>query len=163
MLAPKRIFGQVCLAANQPSSTRAAEMINAARIELSHAHNKQRLTAEKLSSLKLVAAPSFTPVRVGPQRARMVLLGILAGLGCGILLVAIIVISSLMAVVYIWRVVESAYFREDAACEQATEAPLGILIPTWIAVFANYYFGLFPDVPLALSSAAAETLLGQLP
>ncbi len=81
----------------------------------------------------------------------------------GILLVAAIVISSLMAVVYIWRVVEAAYFRDDSACEAAGEAPLGLLIPTWIAVLANLYFGLFPDIPLQLSSAAAEILLGGKP
>jgi multicomponent Na+:H+ antiporter subunit D len=78
----------------------------------------------------------------------------------GILLVAAIVVSSLMAVVYIWRVVEAAYFSVGEANENATEAPLGLLIPTWIAVLLNLYFGLFPGLPLELSSAAAETLLG---
>jgi len=82
----------------------------------------------------------------------------------GILLVAAIVVSSLMAVVYIWRVVEAAYFSvgeiPDDEIENATEAPLGLLIPTWIAVLLNLYFGLFPGLPLELSSAAAETLLG---
>ena len=34
----------------------------------------------------------------------------------GILLVAVIVVSSLMAVVYIWRVVEAAYFGEPRGC-----------------------------------------------
>lgn len=81
----------------------------------------------------------------------------------GILLVAAIVISSLMAVVYIWRVVEAAYFGAGEAAEAASEAPLALLIPTWIAVLLNLYFGLFPALPLELSSAAAETLLGHLP
>ncbi len=81
----------------------------------------------------------------------------------GVLLVAIIVISSLMAVVYIWRVVESAYFGEGAEVESAREAPLLLLLPTWAAVLLNFYFGLFPDIPLELSSSAANLLLGQTP
>lgn len=81
----------------------------------------------------------------------------------GVLLVAVIVISSLMAVVYIWRVVESAYFREAADGPASSEAPLMLLIPTWAAVLLNLYFGFFPALPLELSSSAAETLLGHLP
>ncbi len=81
----------------------------------------------------------------------------------GVLLVAIIVISSLMAVVYIWRVVESAYFREAADGPAISEAPLMLLIPTWAVVLLNLYFGFFPTLPLELSSSAAETLLGHLP
>ncbi len=81
----------------------------------------------------------------------------------GILLVAIIVISSLMAVVYIWRVVESAYFGEAAEPQSAREAPLALLLPTWAAVLLNFYFGLFPGVPLELSTSAANLLLGQTP
>ena len=81
----------------------------------------------------------------------------------GILLVAVIVISSLMAVVYIWRVVESAYFGAATDGEAVAEAPLALLIPTWTMVLLNLYFGLFPDLPLHLSSSAAQTLLWHQP
>jgi len=81
----------------------------------------------------------------------------------GVLLVAVIVISSLMAVVYIWRVVESAYFGATTDDQAVAEAPLALLIPTWTAVLLNLYFGLFPDIPLQLSSSAAETLLWHQP
>jgi multicomponent Na+:H+ antiporter subunit D len=81
----------------------------------------------------------------------------------GILLVAVIVVSSLMAVVYIWRVVESAYFGVATNDQAITEAPLALLVPTWVAVLLNLYFGLFPDIPLQLSSTAAETLLWHQP
>ena len=80
----------------------------------------------------------------------------------GIMLVAVIVVSSLMAVVYIWRVVESAYFGDPGERAEAREAPLSLLLPTWIAVILNIYFGLFPDIPLQLSTTTAETLLGHL-
>ena len=79
----------------------------------------------------------------------------------GVLLVAAIVLSSLMAVVYIWRVVESAYFGEAEFTAETTEAPLALLLPAWAAVLLNLYFGFFPAVPLELSSTAADILLGQ--
>ena len=82
----------------------------------------------------------------------------------GIALVAVLVISSLMAVVYIWRIVESIYFAEPCTDLSAVrEAPPAMLVFTWLAVLANVYFGLVPEVPVALASSAAETLLEHLP
>jgi hypothetical protein len=37
-----------------------------------------------------------------------------------------------------------------------------MLSVTWVAVLANLYFGLFPDLPLSLSTNAATTLLEHL-
>ncbi len=82
----------------------------------------------------------------------------------GIALVAVLVISSLMAVVYIWRIVEAIYFGEPATDLAAVrEAPLMMLAVTWAAALANLYFGLVPEVPVTLASSAAETLLEHLP
>jgi len=82
----------------------------------------------------------------------------------GIALVAVIVISSLMAVVYIWRIVEAIYFAEPVADQSAIrEAPRMMLLITWVAALANLYFGLVPEVPVTLASSAAETLLEHLP
>jgi multicomponent Na+:H+ antiporter subunit D len=77
-------------------------------------------------------------------------------------LVAIILVSSLMALVYIWRVVETLYFRPAVVeAPGAGEAPPQLLLVTWVVALANIGFGLFPQFPLALSSAAAELLLGR--
>jgi len=82
----------------------------------------------------------------------------------GIALVAVIVISSLMAVVYIWRIVEAIYFAEPVADQSAIrEAPRMMLLITWVAALANLYFGLVPEVPVTLASSAADTLLEHLP
>lgn len=81
----------------------------------------------------------------------------------GMALVAVIVVSSLMAVVYIWRVVEVAYFGKSADSAEITEAPLPLLLVTWTAVALNFYFGLAASLPLELSSSAALILLGQQP
>jgi len=43
------------------------------------------------------------------------------------------------------------------------EAPLLMLVVTWVAVLANLYFGLAPELPVTLASSAAETLLEHLP
>ena len=81
----------------------------------------------------------------------------------GRLLIAIILVSSLMALVYIWRVIESAYFGAIASDSgELREAPLPLLLGAWIAALANIYFGLSPDVPLDLSQTAADILLGHL-
>ncbi len=82
----------------------------------------------------------------------------------GFVLVAVIVVGSLMAVVYIWRVIESACFATaPAESEAARPMPLPLLAATWLAAAANVYFGFVPLVPLGLSQSAATSLLGHLP
>jgi multicomponent Na+:H+ antiporter subunit D len=79
----------------------------------------------------------------------------------GWLLVAVILISSLMAVVYIWRIVEALYFNAPVQGDVAvSEAPLQLLLVTWLVALLNIGFGLFPSLPLALANAAAATLMG---
>ncbi len=82
----------------------------------------------------------------------------------GLVLVAIILISSLMAVVYIWRIVEVLWFGEPAndATAPATVSPLLVGV-AWVVALANIYFGLSPELPLTLASDAAAELLRHLP
>jgi multicomponent Na+:H+ antiporter subunit D len=86
----------------------------------------------------------------------------------GIFLVVVIVLGSLMAVVYLWRIVEAAWFKvpaEGAEGGQAApgEAPLVMLVLTWSAALSNIYFGLFTRVPRELAASAAADLLRHLP
>ena len=75
-------------------------------------------------------------------------------------LVAIILVSSLMAVVYIWRIVEALYFQTPAEGEaQQSEAPVQLLLVTGLVAVMNIYFGIFPQVPLELANSAAALLL----
>ncbi len=79
-------------------------------------------------------------------------------------LVAVIVLGSLMALIYIWRVVEAAYFKApEKGVAPLREAPPMLLAVTWAAALANLYFGLVPSLPISLSSAAAEILLRHVP
>jgi len=73
----------------------------------------------------------------------------------------LIVASSLIAVIYIWRVIESAYFREPPEdLQNVKEAPLSLLIPAWILVFGNVYFGIETSLPVSMAELAARSLLG---
>lgn len=71
----------------------------------------------------------------------------------------LIVASSLIAVVYVWRLVETLYLAPSVATTQVSEAPLTLLIPTWILVVASIWFGLDADFAIDISRKAAELLL----
>lgn len=82
----------------------------------------------------------------------------------GIILVACILVSSLLTVVYIWRVVEVTYFGEPSEATQAvTEAPAWMLLGTWAAALTNIIFGINPSLPMSLANNAAATLLQHVP
>lgn len=75
-------------------------------------------------------------------------------------LVAIILISSLMAVVYVWRIVEALYFQTPVEGEaEVHEAPIQLLFITGLVALLNIYFGLFPQIPLELANGAATLLM----
>ena len=76
---------------------------------------------------------------------------------------AVILLGSLLAIVYIWRVVEVAYFRpapEGDAAAKIAEAPLSMLIPTWVLIGASIYFGIHTSLTLGVAERAARHLLG---
>ena len=79
-------------------------------------------------------------------------------------LAALVLIGSLVSAAYVWKIVELAYFRSD---RQATidrrEAPLALLIPTWILVIANIYFGINAQFTGAQAIRAANAILGLAP
>ena len=79
-------------------------------------------------------------------------------------LVVLVVLSSMLALVYIWRLVEAMYFKEPPPGRGAVaEAPLSMLVPTLLLAGANIYFGIDTRVPVAMSESAATLLLrGQM-
>ena len=77
---------------------------------------------------------------------------------------ALVVLSSLLAVIYIWRVVEKAYFEPPpAGHDKVEEAPISLLIPTWVLVGANVYFGIDAELTVGVAERAAATLFGVAP
>ena len=78
--------------------------------------------------------------------------------------VAVILIGSLLAVVYVGRLIEALYFKPAADNGKVvTEAPLMLLLPTWGLVLANIYFGLDTDLTVGVAEQAAAILGGMKP
>jgi len=71
---------------------------------------------------------------------------------------AVVLVGSLLALIYIWKVVEVAYFR--APDPEIREAPLSLLVPTWSLVLANFYFGIDAGLTTDVATRAAQLLLG---
>ncbi|MBB3061304.1 proton-conducting transporter membrane subunit [Microbulbifer rhizosphaerae] len=77
------------------------------------------------------------------------------------LVALLLVAGSLLAVAYVWRLVEAAYFHSPETPDKpADEAPLSLLIPTWLLALANLYFGVDTRLPLAVTEMASRTLFG---
>jgi len=76
---------------------------------------------------------------------------------------AAILLGSLLSVVYIWRVIEVAYFKPvSESTPDVKEAPAALLIPMWILVLANLYFGIETSLTVGVSHMAAADLFGGL-
>ena len=74
-------------------------------------------------------------------------------------LAILILLASLLAVMYIFKVVEVAYFQEPEGDTSVSEAPLTMLIPTYALVLASVYFGIFTSPMLSAAREAAEMFL----
>ena len=73
----------------------------------------------------------------------------------------LVVASSLLAVIYIWRVVEAAYFQPaPEGHENVREAPAAMLVPIWLLIVANVYFGVDTELSVSAARLAAQTLVG---
>ncbi|MBJ21908.1 MAG: monovalent cation/H+ antiporter subunit D family protein [bacterium] len=70
----------------------------------------------------------------------------------------LVMASSVLAVVYIWRLVEAVYFAEPDGEVEKKEAPLRLLIPTWILAGATIYFGFFSSFAVEVANLAAAQL-----
>jgi len=75
----------------------------------------------------------------------------------------LVLLTSLLAVIYIWRVVEVAYFKPAPEGPAVREAPLALLIPTWTLALANLYFGVETSLNADVARRAAAALLGVAP
>lgn len=75
-------------------------------------------------------------------------------------LALLILLSSLLAVVYVWKVVERMYFHPAPEGAKRAEAPLSMLVSTWILIGASIWFGVDTRLSAAAALEAAKTLLG---
>ena len=79
-------------------------------------------------------------------------------------LAVLVLVGSLLALAYVWKIVEVAYFvpsPENAV--QIKEAPLSMLLPIWVLVAANVYFGINTELTVGVAQQATTLLLGAGP
>lgn len=91
---------------------------------------------------------------------------ILAALEAGLWpIAALVLIGSFLALFYLWKIVEVAYFERttSATTEASREAPATLIVPLWMLVIANIYFGIDTRLTLDGSAAAAAFLIGGAP
>ena len=75
---------------------------------------------------------------------------------------AAVLFGSLLAIVYVWRVVEVMYLRPvpEGAPTGPQEAPWSMLVPTWFLTAGSIYFGIETSLNVGMARAAAQALLG---
>jgi len=76
--------------------------------------------------------------------------------------VAVIAVTSILAIIYIGRVIECAYFHAPPKVGNKTvlknEAPLMMLVPLWVLALAAVVFGINAEWTTSLADAAARVL-----
>ncbi len=78
-------------------------------------------------------------------------------------LAVFVLAASLLAVAYVWKLVDAAYLHDPDPDTKAREAPLTLLLPTWALIGASLYFGVDIDLTIGVASQAAAQLLGGAP
>lgn len=74
---------------------------------------------------------------------------------------AIVLVGSLIALLYVWKVVEAIYFgKRPDNVPGVKEAPLTMLVPTLLLAGASIYFGIDASTSTRVATAAANFLLG---
>jgi multicomponent Na+:H+ antiporter subunit D len=71
--------------------------------------------------------------------------------------------SSLLAVVYVGRIVEIAWFREPVESPPPGKPAPSMIAMTWLLVLMSLYFGASPVLPAAFADGAAAALVGGAP
>jgi multicomponent Na+:H+ antiporter subunit D len=77
---------------------------------------------------------------------------------------AIVLIGSLVALMYVWRIVETVYFgKRPENAPELKEAPVTMLVPMLLLSGASIYFGIDASLSTKIATAAATFLLGGAP
>ncbi len=67
--------------------------------------------------------------------------------------------GSLLAVIYVWKLVEVLYFKVATSERQdVREAPLLLLVPTWVIALSNIYFGFDTTWTVGVAQTAIKML-----
>ena len=108
-------------------------------------------TAFAVAALSLMGAPPT----VGFIAKWHLFLALVEGASWGLLI--IVALSSLLAIAYVWRLLEHAVFAPaEASAAPAREAPWSLLLPLLLLAGANLYFGLATELQVVLATHAAS-------
>lgn len=84
------------------------------------------------------------------------------------IVVAAIVIGSVFAIAYVWKIVEAMYFNSKRKVVvsgvksgdiNVAKAPFSLSLALWIGAFACLYFGLYTNIPFESAQSVAKALL----
>ena len=75
-------------------------------------------------------------------------------------LIAIIILTgSLLAVAYMWNLIETLFFQPmTPRAEPVREAPMSMLVPMWLLVIANIWFGLDTGLTVGIAETVVQLL-----
>jgi len=75
------------------------------------------------------------------------------------LITLVILLGSLLAAIYMWKIVEVMFFRPTSgSVVSVKEAPVSLLIPMWTLVIANIYFGINTELTVNVADTAVRLL-----
>ncbi|MDG2475014.1 MAG: monovalent cation/H+ antiporter subunit D family protein [Paracoccaceae bacterium] len=78
------------------------------------------------------------------------------------ILALLIILSSLLAIVYIWKVIEHLYFMEPHSELASQKVSFRILIPLWILSISCLYWGFDTSLTVGTSDIAANNLFNNV-
>ena len=79
------------------------------------------------------------------------------------ILAILILVSSLLAIVYIWKIIEVAYFQPmPNRPDVIKETSYHFQLPLWLLAAATIYFGVNSEVTVSIADSAAKLLIGGL-
>jgi len=77
------------------------------------------------------------------------------------IVVGVVAVGSMLAVVYLGRIIEAAYLRPaPEGRAPVREVGLWFQLPMWVLVLANFWFGIDTSLTLGTATRGAEVLLG---
>ncbi len=77
-------------------------------------------------------------------------------------LVVVIMIGSLLSIIYVWRVIEVMYFQQPEnihANKELTAIPFLMVLPLWLLIIANIYYGLDASMSYGSANTIAKYLI----
>ena len=73
---------------------------------------------------------------------------------------AIVLFSSALSVIYLWRLIEVMWFTPSGSGQSRLPEQVMIYVPLWILALANIWFGISASTITEISYGAAQVLMG---